>query len=238
MLKDLFQYVVGLGAKELKDVNGQTFSTGALHLVEEANANTLKINTLSGIVDYVKSNFDQKEEYDTLLIQILSPTVVRLYSRLNSNKNRDLLVEANAIIPDFVFDRFYDTESFNIKMQSCFVDDEDKEIVLKVVGNIKNDEVKTYGDDGVSQTVTAKVGVANVENVVVPNPVTLRPYRTFQQVEQPASNFVFRMKSGPSAALFEADGGAWQNEAISTIQTYLSEMLKQEIVDKEIHIIA
>lgn len=238
MLKELFQYVVGLGQKELKDVNGQMFSTGALHLVEEANAKTLRVNTLSGIVDYVKSNFDQKEDYDTLLIQILSPTVVRLYSRLNSNKKRDLLVEANAIIPDFDFDRFYDTENFNIKMQSCFVDDEDRELVLKVVGNIKDDEVKTYGDDGVSQTVTAKVGVANVENVVVPNPVALRPYRTFQQVEQPASNFVFRMRSGPSASLFEADGGAWQNEAISTIQTYLSGMLKQEIVDKEIHIIA
>lgn len=238
MLKDLFQYVVGLGQKELKEVNGQTFSTGALHLVEDANAKTLKVNTLSGIVDYVKSNFDQMEEYDTLLIQILSPTVVKLYSRLNSNKNRDLLVEANAIIPDFDFDRFYDTENFNIKMQSCFVEDEDREIVLKVVGNIKNDEVKTYGDDGTSQTVTAKVGVANVENVVVPNPVTLRPYRTFQQVEQPASNFVFRMRTGPTAALFEADGGAWKNEAISTIQTYLSEMLKHEIVAEKIYIIA
>lgn len=238
MLKDLFQYVVGLGQKELKEVNGQTFSTGALHLVEDANAKTLKVNTLTGIVDYVKSNFDQMEAYDTLLIQILSPTVVRLYSRLNSNKNRDLLVEANAIIPDFDFDRFYDTENFNIKMQSCFVEDEDRNIVLKVVGNIKDDEVKTYGDDGVSQTVTAKVGVANVENVVVPNPVTLRPYRTFQQVEQPASNFVFRMKTGPTAALFEADGGAWENEAISTIQTYLSEMLKHEIVAEKIYIIA
>lgn len=238
MLKELFQYVVGLGQKDLKEVAGQTFSTGQLHLVSEASAETLLVNTLSGIIDYVKSDFDKTQEYDALLIQVISPTVVRLYSKLNSNKNRDLLIEAKARVPEFDFDRFYDAESFNIKLQSTFLDKDDRGIVLQVVGNIKSDEVKTYGDDGVTQTVTAKVGVANVENVVVPNPVKLRPYRTFQQIEQPASNFVFRMRQGPSAALYEADGGAWKNEAIQKIALYLAEELKEEVAAKQIHILA
>lgn len=125
-----------------------------------------------------------------------------------------------------------------IKLQSCFVKDQERDLVLKVVGNIKEDAVKNYGDDGIAQTVTAKVGVASVENVVVPNPVTLRPYRTFQEILQPSSDFVFRMKTGPAAALFEADGGAWQNEAIVTIKSHLVLMLEDEINTGRIHIIA
>lgn len=238
MLKEVFKYVVGLSEKELLEVDGQTFSTGQLDLVESATADTLTINTLSGLVDYIQSDMDKTEEYNPLLIQVVSPTMVKLYSQLNSNKKRDLLVQASARIPEFQFDRFHDAENFNIKMQSCFVDHEDRAIVLKVVGNIKSDEVKTYGDDGVSQTVTAKTGIASVENVIVPNPVVLQPYRTFQQVAQPASSFVFRMKEGPSAALYEADGGAWETEAMKNIAEYLKKELEEEIALNTIYIIA
>jgi len=66
--------------------------------------------------------------------------------------------------------------------------------------------------------------------VAVPNPVTLRPYRTFSEVEQPASQFVFRMKTGgssPSCALFNADGGAWALEAIENIKRWLSDRLPE-----------
>lgn len=238
MLKELFSYVVGLSQKELKEVGGQTFSTGQMHLLESATADTLTINTLSGMVEYIQSNLDVVEEYSQLLIQVVSPTIVRLYSELNENKKRDLLVQAVAKVPDFTFDRYHDAESFNIKMQSCFVEDGDRAIVLQVVGNIKSDEVKTYGDDGVTQTVTAKTGVASVENVIVPNPVSLKPYRTFQQVEQPNSRFVFRMQEGPSAALYEADGGAWETEAMENIARYFTKKLKEEITAETIYVIA
>ena len=40
-------------------------------------------------------------------------------------------------------------------------------------------------------------------DVIVPNPVLLAPYRTFQEIEQPFSNFVFRMadKQTPAFSL-------------------------------------
>lgn len=59
-------------------------------------------------------------------------------------------------------------------------------------------------DDGVSQVATARSGVASVGKVVVPNPISLRPYRTFLEVEQQESDFVFRMHEGPKLALFGA----------------------------------
>lgn len=80
-----------------------------------------------------------------------------------------------------------------------------------------------------AQKATVKTGVASKADAVVPNPVTLIPYRTFLEVQQPASDFIFRMKSanGVQCAIFEADGGAWKNEAMDNIKEYL----KNELAD-------
>ncbi|WP_420841227.1 hypothetical protein [Evansella clarkii] len=150
---------------------------------------------------------------------------------------RNKWVKAEAWIPEFRFDRFYDAETFNIKLQSTFVKNEDRDIMLKVVGNIKEENVASVGDDGTSQSVVAKTGVASVGNVKVPNPVLLAPYRTFVEVEQPESEFVFRMQSGPTCALFEADGGAWKIKAMQRIKEYLEEELREKIDSKKLYII-
>jgi hypothetical protein len=107
-----------------------------------------------------------------------------------------------------------------------------------VVGNVKEENVRSIGDDGVSQSVTAKTGVATVEDVKVPNPVLLSPYRTFVEVTQPESAFVFRMKNGPVAALFEADGGAWRNAAIDAVADYLADELSELIETDLVVVIA
>lgn len=77
-------------------------------------------------------------------------------------------------------------------------------------------------------------------NAQVPNPVILAPYRTFPEIEQPLSKFIFRMKNdrGPEAALFEADGKAWRNKAIRDIKEYLEKALEDLEGDLQIQIIA
>ena len=112
-------------------------------------------------------------------------------------------------------------------LQSSFADKGDKEVLLQYTGLVRDEAVKTTGDDGISQKVTVKTGVASVGEAIVPNPVILAPYRTFAEIEQPESKFIFRMKEGPSAAIFVADGGAWKNDAILRIREYLQEQLKE-----------
>jgi len=93
---------------------------------------------------------------------------------------------------------------------------------------VVDESVKTYGDDGVSQQATVKSGVTSVVDVKVPNPVLLKPFRTFAEAEQPESKFIFRLRkddAGVTAALFEADGGAWKVQAIQNIADYLNEHL-------------
>lgn len=227
MEREAIEYLIEQGEKVNPIINLEqgTYSTKSLTRVKTATADTLNISTLTGIVDYIKGNTDKLQ--GDLLIQVKSYDEVRLYSPLNQDRERELYVQAQAILPDNIrYEMFLDTERFNIMLQSGFVDNEDKRIILKYTGLVQDEAVKTTGDDGVSQQVTVKTGVASVGQAIVPNPVTLAPYRTFIEIEQPESKFIFRMQEGPRAALFEADGGAWKNKAILSIKEFLTKELK------------
>ncbi|WP_034866957.1 hypothetical protein [Clostridium paraputrificum] len=226
--QEALKYLVNLG--EEKDpivmLDQGTFTKESLSRVKEAKASVLTVSTLTGLVDYIKSDLDKLPE--KLLIQVISPRKVALYSPLNADREREQYISAEAILPDnVIYDRFIGTEQFNIMLQSAFVDVGTKSALLKYTGLIQDEAVKTTGDDGVSQQVTVKTGVASVGQAIVPNPVELAPYRTFPEVEQPISKFIFRMQEGPRAALYEADGGAWRNKAILSIKEYLQEELKE-----------
>ena len=238
MIKEALQYIVDMGNTRIEEINGQQYSTQRMFLVESPRIKALTLNSLSGLVGYLKSGFDG---LDQRLIHIASPTEVNVFDHYNRDMERNVFIKAQALTPKFHFDDFYDIESFNIAMQALFVGNLDSAAILKLVGNIKDENVTTFGDDGTSQQVVAKVGIATVDKVKVPNPVHLRPFRTFVEVEQPESAFVFRMKSGretPMCALFEADGGAWKNEAMANILEYLNQELADLIESKQVVIIA
>ena len=116
-----------------------------------------------------------------------------------------------------------------IELQSNFQENDDLKLVMKLAGNVEQKNNQTYSDDGVTQVATMTVGAASKADVVVPNPVELIPHRTFQEVEQPASKFVFRIGSGeqPKFKLIEAEGGIWRNEAVANIKDYLFKMLEE-----------
>lgn len=207
--------------------------------IEEINTfsvNTLNVKTLTSLVDYIKSN-----EYRPINVNYLhveDERTVSLFSGLDSKGYRERLITASAIVPSFEYEYFHDAEELIIALQSTFTKTGDRDLLLKVIGNIKEENVRNTGDTGFSQAVTIQTGVASADDVKVPNPVTLAPYRTFLEVEQPSSEFIFRMKDGPRGAIFEADGGAWRNAAIANVREYLSKELSKEVDSGRITIIA
>lgn len=141
-------------------------------------------------------------------------------------RQRETLLVSEAYELGHRFDNYIPVEDFIVYLQSMFVQDETTANIMKIVGNLSQGVEAQFVDDGVTQRVTAMTGVTRKEVVSVPNPVELRPFRTFADIEQPSSNFVLRIKAnndrGPTCALFEADGGAWKNTAIATIKTWLA----------------
>ena len=127
-----------------------------------------------------------------------------------------------------------DVESFNIMMQSNFIPNGDSEVVLNYASAIKIDKGAEIADNGISQVTTIKTGVSTLQLAKAPNPVTLKPYRTFQEVDQPESKFVFRINDNPGCALFEADGGIWRAAAKTAIAEYLNNNLIVEQGDEAV----
>lgn len=226
MIKAALEYINELKEPVIKNIDGETYSDKPLSRISYAPyANAIKMKTLTSFVEYIKANIDSMAE--KMIVHVVSPTEVHLYSSLDDDRKREYLVEVNAELPDFRFGNFVDHESFVIALQSKFLPNTDRDLVLKFAGTVEDGTVAQYGDDGVTQKATIKTGLASKADAVVPNPVNLIPYRTFLEVEQPASDFIFRMKSanGVQCAIFEADGGAWKNEAMNNIKAYLKEEL-------------
>lgn len=227
MIKEALQYIVGLGEAQEHRINCDTYSDKPLYRIDPyyPKASAIEMHTLTSLVDYIKAKIDDMSEM--MIIDVRSPEEVALYSRLDDNRDRETLVVVKARIPSFPFDSFMNQERFTINLQSKFIDDPatDRALILKFAGTVEAGTVAEYGDDGVTQKATVKTGIASKGDAIVPNPVKLRPYRTFLEVEQPASEFIFRMKQdkydGINCAIFEADGGAWQMSATKAIKEYL-----------------
>lgn len=232
--KEAMQYLVEeVSPIELFEIHEQQYSSKPLHHVKQVTPAAVNISTLTGLVDYIKSGLDWLKQ-GTMLVQVVSPTQVKVLSQLKGDAGRDCFIDCQMQPLKVIFDNFIDTERFNIMMQACFIENEDSMAILKIVGNIKENTVRETGDDGISQEVTIKSGIARAANVVVPNPVSLRPYRTFTEVYQPESRFIFRMQEGPKAALFEADGGTWKHTAMENIKIFL----ESELADCDVKIIS
>jgi hypothetical protein len=225
VIKEAIQHIIDMARPTLVEVGERAYSTVALSGVQTPVPRTIGLRTLSGLIDYLAANIDDRELANHIL-HVESPTKVALFSCIVGvfgERNRD--VEVEAMVPVIEFNRFMPIEQFIIILQSLFVQDDGAAAVLRVVGNITENATVQTQDDGVTQETTARAGIARVTDVAVPNPVELAPFRTFAEIEQPRSKFVLRIRRGAGieAALFEADGGAWRLEAIKRIAVWLTE---------------
>lgn len=96
---------------------------------------------------------------------------------------------------------------------------------MDLLSRISKENGVTTTDNGVSQTVEARRGVALKTMVQVKPRVPLRPFRTFQEVEQPESEFLLRLDEDGNIGLFEADGGMWKLTARQTVKAFLEAQL-------------
>lgn len=199
--------------------------------------NTPDFTTLTSLVDYVKAKVDRDKtyEYCNLFLHIISPLQVVAFEKESGLDGKNTYIcRAKVNLPEEIeYGRFYSSENFNILLQSRFCKNETTAKLLSIVGNIKTSNVQTKSDNCITQTVTTNRGVVLKKNTELPNPVVLAPFRTFVEIEQIASAFVFRAREsgredekGISFALFEADGGAWKLEATQRIKAYLEDVFK------------
>lgn len=224
MLKALYEAIRADAAPAITNIAGRQYSDRPLTPLADPAVPPLRVSTLTGIVEYLKANPDELV-LDDILCHVASPTEVVIISRLEGMfPARQLYIQAKAPILKLPFNDWIESEPFIIAAQACIVDDGDRETILKYLSEVVAISESTTSDNGATQGVTVKTGIASKAVKALPNPVTLRPYRTFIEVEQPASKFVFRAKQDGGRMqylLAEADGNAWCAEAMRNIKAYM-----------------
>lgn len=237
--KKAIEFITNLAVKaekpEVLEIAGKQYCTKDLRRYgREDIAGAIEATTLTSLVDYIKECREELRE--RMIVHVVSPTEVHLFSGLLKEKERECLFKVNAMLPHFEYGREYEQEAFLISMQSCFLPSDDREAVTVLASNIVNTQQATYSDDGISQQAVIKTGITTKDAALVPNPVTLLPYRTFLEVKQPESSFVFRVNEGrngaPTFKLVAADGGLWKSQAMENVKKFLTDALA-DIPDRE-----
>lgn len=226
MLREAFEWLKGQAKPEFIEVDGKKYITGDTTLVKPSLIGTVGVKTLTGIRDFILEGVDEGRWSVGSFICVNSHDLVFLETNafgVLEQRHRPVQAELPNW-PRFPFGRYMDLETFIIELQAKFVPSQGVADILRLVSNLRDETVTTSQDDGISQSVTVKKGVAMVERVDVPNPVVLAPYRTFLEVEQPEASFVFRIQrqdgKAPMCGLWDADGGNWQLTAIASIRDW------------------
>lgn len=220
MEREALEWIAEQQEPKLVERNGRLFTNGGL-VVSRPSTTEVRLNSLSAFVDLV----DNIPQTGKLFVDVQSPTEVMCFSDIREGYNdRDYYAVVSPLLPQqYPFGRYQSQTEFIVALRSLFMPTDDQKLVLKFAAGIKNSDEANLRDNGVSQEVELRTSIANTENVEVPQKVVLQPFRTFLEVGQPKSEFVFRVGGGnnPTFALFEADGGAWKLAAMSSIREYL-----------------
>lgn len=230
-----------LKAAEPIKYNNLNYAPVKYHAIQEPTAEPLKLQTLDGLIEYIER---QNDTMNPVIIHVVNPDTIHVHSSANAGKSRDFWVRVDAVLPQFSYGEYLSAENMIIKLRSGFKATEARDSLIQFISSIKEEKVRESLDDGISQAVVAKNGVASVSTVTAPPTVILQPFRTFIEVEQPASEFIFRLRSGdlenkkPTAMILEADGGAWRVAAVKNVGEYLRTRLADKITANFVTLLA
>lgn len=207
----------------------RTFSTKSLTEIKPVKyaANELRFSDLSSIVEIAKREIGR---FDCpLYVNIETEKCVSVITSLDMEKEREKPYSAVAEGSRFTFGNGYDYEKFVIAIRSLFVQTDETANLLQLLKKVASVESVEMEDDGITQQVIAKQGARLASDIKISPICKLAPFRTFIEVEQPESEFLFRISEGNVFALYEADGGAWKIKAKKNIRTFFEKALANEI---------
>jgi hypothetical protein len=239
MLKEAIDKIVSLATPKIFTIDGDNYTNDtdmrrvAPHVDRPSK---MGFTSLNGVVQAIQTEIGREEVTKPLFVNIESHEDVRVFTTYrHDNLDRDLLYVASPDLPA-KFAEWSNHEDAIIMLRSRFIPNEGTEYLLDLLARISNEDSVTSEDNGVSQKVSASMGVALKSFEQVKPRVALAPFRTFLEVQQPESEFLLRIKPGdketgtqPKVGLIEADGGAWKLVAKHNIADYFREHLAELI---------
>jgi hypothetical protein len=191
---------------------------------------TINLYSLDALLQMVKTEAIKRYE-PPIYIMANGHDKVECFLSPNNSLRGTRLVLYSVLIKDVPGWNTKDVLPFEealIAVRTRFQQTPDTEYLLRLLSEISNKAKVTYSDNGIATSVVQQSGVALQQSIPIRPIVSLRPYRTFQEIEQPASEFHIRI-SEHGIRFIEADGGMWKLTARQTVAGYLCTNLVEEI---------
>lgn len=228
-LKDAIDRITELARPSVMKVDDITYATARYYKVDgqQETPDPYEVDTLNALVKMIHT--EGIKAYKLLYVRVVSPTCVEVSSGYTRTRDcaldRATLYKAKSDVPRITFNVPMSQERAVIELQSLYAVTDDRDYLLALLSRIDVNQGVSSVDNGISQEVSVRTGAVLKEQQTVQPIVRLQPYRTFLEVEQPASDFLLRLDKEGRPALYEADGGAWKLEAKRNIAAYLGEQL-------------
>ena len=241
MLKEFIEHIQKTTQPVIQEIGSATF---AITMDGEANEirptidhpDTLTLHSLDALVKLVRTEAAKVQA--PLYITIPDHMTVRCFAQSAPDARyfRQVYCEAHATdVPGWGEKVQLGFEEAQIAMRTRFQETTDTIYALKLLSDICCGAKVVYNDNGIATTVTTQKGVALQSNEQIRPIITLKPYRTFQEVEQPESIFLIRVNER-GITFTEADGGMWKLKARQTVKAFLEEQLAEEVAGNGVYI--
>lgn len=246
MLKDFFDAILANARPETVQANGITYVRSGYTdpRQPEPKAEPLVFRTLDSLIGFLEASpsidlvFGDDEFCagpEQLFVHVVDPCHVQVVGPVRDRwHDRECVAEAR-------IERSWSAkESWRgahdraiVELRSCFEETEHRNQLVAALGNIKGGTEVRAEDDGFSQQVAVTSGLRAAWETL-PNPAMLSPFRTFHEVNQPASPFVVRLNGGGESpievSLHLADAGNWELQAVRQVRAYLESALEDWVV--------
>lgn len=230
MLKEAIEKITELAGPKTFKVGEKTFSDGILTEVTSFvdMPQERALTSLDAVVKLILNEAVQTYQAP-YFVTIPDYKTVEVFTRAYADKRflRNELYKANATdVPGWGECEKLGFEQASIALQTRFQESVDREYALMLLSQITCGGKVTYNDNGIATTVVTQKGVALQGTEAIRPLVKLKPYRTFQEVEQPESLFLIRIDER-GISFTEADGGMWKLAARKTVKSYLESELAE-----------
>lgn len=224
MLAKMIDKIVSLKKTETFQINGQTYSDRDLTRIPP-HVDRPRCIEVSGLDSICKLIRTELAKLDTIVfVQATAYNRVEVMTTYMADFSRNAIYEARADVPGLRAG-WREREQALIELRSLFIPNDGTAYLLDLLSRMTNEESVATKDNGVTQTVEARQGVALKQVEEVKPRIALQPFRTFLEVAQPESEFLLRVDAEKGIGFFEADGGVWKLEAKRNIVGYFEEHL-------------
>lgn len=234
MLKAAIEKIEAMSKPVVAEIDGHTYAIqgdgGYKEILPDLDLpDELELSSLDAVVTMIRN--EAAKRFSPIYVSVPSATSVRVFTDSLQEKRdiRVALYSARATdVPGWESSVKMPFDQAAVALQTRFQDSKDREYCLQLLSNITTGAKVTYNDTGVATTVVTQKGVSLQQNQTIKPLVRLRPYRTFQEIEQPEGLFLIRIDER-GITFTEADGGMWKLEARKEVAFYLTGALAPEI---------